>query len=147
MDPQRARELLEAERSRLQEIQGSGLAGDFGEAEQETDSDVLSYQYASEHPSDAAKEVLDREEALTVIDAAGEEMVEVEHALHKLDEGTYGLCEACGNAIPDERLEARPATRFDIEHQRIEEKMAGPSDPLADRSQGEGGGQLARPTT
>jgi DnaK suppressor protein len=33
---------------------------------------------------------------------------DVERALQKLDEGTYGVCDSCGAAIPTERLEARP---------------------------------------
>jgi DnaK suppressor protein len=33
---------------------------------------------------------------------------DVERALRKLDEGTYGTCDRCGAAIPQARLEARP---------------------------------------
>jgi DnaK suppressor protein len=33
---------------------------------------------------------------------------DVERALQKLGEGTYGICDSCGDAIPPERLEARP---------------------------------------
>jgi len=35
-------------------------------------------------------------------------LVEVEHALHKFEEGTYGLCDACGKPIDPARLEALP---------------------------------------
>jgi DnaK suppressor protein len=44
------------------------------------------------------------------------ELDEVERALAKLDEGTYGQCETCGEAITEPRLEAMPATRFCIAH-------------------------------
>ena len=44
------------------------------------------------------------------------ELDEVERALAKLDTGTYGLCEACGEAIAPARLEAMPAARFCINH-------------------------------
>jgi RNA polymerase-binding transcription factor DksA len=37
--------------------------------------------------------------------------------LRRLDDGTYGSCQACGGDIGDERLEAVPATRFCIQHQ------------------------------
>jgi DnaK suppressor protein len=43
-------------------------------------------------------------------------LTEVEHALAKLDDGTYGACEACGQPISEPRLEAMPATRFCVEH-------------------------------
>ena len=44
------------------------------------------------------------------------ELDEVENALRKLDEGTYGKCETCGEPISEARLEAMPATRFCIAH-------------------------------
>jgi len=122
MDNDTARSLLEAEQARLRETIGTGLGGDFGEAEQETDSEVLSYD---QHPADAAQETIDREVALSLIESAEAELAEVAHAMTKLDNGTYGVCEECGRPIPDERLEARPATRFDLEHQTLDEKRAG----------------------
>jgi DnaK suppressor protein len=33
---------------------------------------------------------------------------DVDRALQKLEDGTYGICDRCGRLIPDERLEARP---------------------------------------
>jgi len=45
-----------------------------------------------------------------------EQLGEVDHALAKLDDGTYGVCERCGAPISEPRLEAMPATRFCIEH-------------------------------
>jgi DnaK suppressor protein len=44
------------------------------------------------------------------------ELDEVERALAKLDDGTYGQCEVCGQPIAEARLEAMPATRYCIEH-------------------------------
>jgi len=37
-----------------------------------------------------------------------DQMVEIEHALHKKDQGTYGLCDFCGRSIEPARLEALP---------------------------------------
>ena len=37
-----------------------------------------------------------------------EHLAEVEHALRKFEEGTYGLCDSCGQPIAPERLEALP---------------------------------------
>jgi DnaK suppressor protein len=39
---------------------------------------------------------------------ASESLDDIEHALSRLDAGTYGTCEVCGQAIPFERLEAIP---------------------------------------
>lgn len=44
------------------------------------------------------------------------ELEEVEIALGKLDEGTYGTCERCGQPIAAARLEAMPQARFCIDH-------------------------------
>ena len=37
---------------------------------------------------------------------------EVEAALGRLDEGTYGICERCGGAIAGDRLDAMPMARL-----------------------------------
>jgi DnaK suppressor protein len=44
------------------------------------------------------------------------ELDEVNHALSKIKDGTYGICEKEGKEIPIERLRAEPHTRFCIEH-------------------------------
>ncbi len=44
------------------------------------------------------------------------ELDEVERALAKIDDGSYGKCEVCGETIAEPRLEAMPATRFCIAH-------------------------------
>jgi DnaK suppressor protein len=41
-------------------------------------------------------------------------LVDVEHALGKIDDGTYGVCESCHGEIPAARLEAMPAARHCI---------------------------------
>lgn len=50
-------------------------------------------------------------ERITQVDVARQldaKLRDVERALAKLDEGTYGICDACGSTIGDERLEAIP---------------------------------------
>jgi RNA polymerase-binding protein DksA len=44
------------------------------------------------------------------------ELEEVEQALTRLDDGTYGRCETCGEPIAPARLEAKPAARYCIDH-------------------------------
>ena len=41
---------------------------------------------------------------------------EIDHALSKFDEGTYGICEVSGEPIPEERLEAIPWAREKVEY-------------------------------
>jgi RNA polymerase-binding transcription factor DksA len=143
MDPDRARELLEAERRRLQGIVDAATETEFGQAEQERGSDVLELE---QHPADAAQETYEREQELSIIEHAQAELGEVEHAMRKLDDGTYGLDEETGKPIPDERLEVLPATRYDVETKRLDEKRAGlPDDRVhGDPTATSGGGRLAR---
>jgi DnaK suppressor protein len=142
MDTAEARERLMAERARLLEIiEGSEGSGDFGEAEQEMASDVLSY---STQPADAAQETFERERDFSVRAVAEAELREVDHALAKLEDGTYGVSEASGKPIPDDRLRARPQARFLVEEQEHEERRAGVPRGEGDPTATSGGGRLER---
>lgn len=46
------------------------------------------------------------------------DLAEVDRALERLADGTYGRCEGCGNRIGEVRLRALPATRWCVLHQR-----------------------------
>lgn len=61
---------------------------------------------------DGTAMAVDRLSTVTAHDTLGDLLTEVRRALAKLDEGSYGRCDTCGEAIPEGRLEARPwATR------------------------------------
>jgi len=94
---------LEDERSRLR-AQIATL--DTGEGS-------LSYDEGFADSGQVAAEV---SEAIALHNQLHEQLEEVEHALRKMDEGTYGTCERCGRPIAEARLEAMPATRYCIEH-------------------------------
>ena len=53
----------------------------------------------------------------SVLEQIQGELDDVERALQRLDDGSYGTCQACGAAIGDEQLAADPTTRFCPEHQ------------------------------
>lgn len=61
-----------------------------------------------QHPADSGTNLADadREEASLEILQAQQERVQ--EALARLDAGSYGKCVDCGQALPEERLEARP---------------------------------------
>lgn len=44
------------------------------------------------------------------------ELREITDAWRRLDSGTYGVCEVCGEHIPKERLEILPYTRYCVRH-------------------------------
>jgi len=55
-----------------------------------------------------ATETLELEKRLVLEKRISEQLTDVEHALHKFEEGTYGLCDNCGQRIDPARLEALP---------------------------------------
>lgn len=115
MREQQARELLQEELRRIrgvQAIEQTRWASD-------TDPDLFSeLAHADQHQADAAAELLEREIDASILSMEDERLADVAHALRRLASGTYGTCETCGDAIPDERLLAEPATRFCVDHQR-----------------------------
>ena len=55
-----------------------------------------------------ATETLELEKRMALEKRIREQLTGVEHALHKFEEGTYGLCDNCGKSIDPARLEALP---------------------------------------
>jgi DnaK suppressor protein len=64
--------------------------------------------------ADSSQVTAERSELEALAVKLRETLEEVEHALQKLDEGTYGICESCKQPIDPARLEAKPAARYCI---------------------------------
>jgi len=98
------RSALEQERSdlvaRLAEMGLSDGAGDL-----EFDSNF----------ADSSQVTAERGEVEALAGSLRESLSDVEAALVKLDDGTFGTCEGCGQPIPPARLEAKPAARLCME--------------------------------
>ncbi len=58
--------------------------------------------------AEQAAEILELDKRLALEKRIREQLAGVEHALHKFEEATYGLCDNCGQTIDPERLEALP---------------------------------------
>lgn len=65
--------------------------------------------------ADSSQVTAERGEAEALGSKLKETLTEVEDALAKMEEGTYGVCEDCGTQINPARLEAKPAARYCIE--------------------------------
>lgn len=95
------RSQLEEERKRLsEELEQLKSGGNSSEERREGSP----FGKREEEASDA----LDMEKRVAVEKRLKDQLAEIEHALHKFTEGTYGLCDICGRAIDPERLEALP---------------------------------------
>ena len=64
-----------------------------------------------EHDPEGATIGFERAQLTALLAAARERVAEVDEALHRVDVGTYGACERCGQPIGDQRLAVRPFAR------------------------------------
>lgn len=62
--------------------------------------------------ADTSQVTAERGEAEALAGSLRESLGDVEAALIKLDDGSFGVCEGCGQPIPPARLEAKPAARL-----------------------------------
>jgi len=69
-----------------------------------------------ENFADSGQVAAEQGESMALAGRLREQLDDVQRALDKLDAGTYGTCEACGEPISPDRLEAMPATRYCITH-------------------------------
>ena len=108
MDPDRARELLTAERSRIErELRRLRHEDDAEENDEFDPANLASDLYQDEFDAGRSEDLR-------------EQLAAVERAEARLAEGTYGLSIESGEAIPDARLEAFPtAERTVAEEQRL----------------------------
>jgi RNA polymerase-binding transcription factor DksA len=120
MDADDARTRLTEERERLQEVR-AGFDDLNAESEEASLGELSSLD---QHQADVGTETFNRERNLSILENVEAELADVEHAIRRLDDGTYGTCEACGKPIDDARLEAMPAARFCLEDQAVAEREA-----------------------
>jgi RNA polymerase-binding protein DksA len=63
---------------------------------------------AGDDQADAGAKTFEREHEITLANNARDMLRQAEHALERLDAGTYGTCENCGNPVGKGRLQAFP---------------------------------------
>ena len=120
MDSASARALLERERTRLTELAEEPEGDEFGYSGESSGgglNDGLG--------GDAATQIHSMEVNQSIRGHLEAELEEVDAALERVAQGTYGTCELCGQPISDERLEVRPTTRFCSADAERGERMRG----------------------
>ena len=109
-----ARKVLEEAR-RQTHRRLAALTDDFNEvvaASRGTNAD-------DEHDPEGHTIAFERSQVDALVRQARDRLAEVDAALARLDDGSYGSCERCGESIGPERLEARPETRLCIDCARL----------------------------
>ncbi len=66
-------------------------------------------------PTDRASLETDRNFLLRIRDRERKLILKIDEALERIEDGTFGICELCGDDISDERLKARPVTTLCID--------------------------------
>jgi DnaK suppressor protein len=74
-------------------------------------------------PNDRASLESDRNFELRIRDRERKLIIKMREALQRMDEGVFGICDACGGPISEKRLMARPVTTLCIDCKMKQEKM------------------------
>lgn len=96
------------------------LEGDtLNKAQRDAGGDLSGYSF---HMADMATDNFDREFNLGLASSEQQILNQIDEALRRIEEGTYGTCEICEKPISQKRLVAVPYTKFCIKCQSEEEK-------------------------
>jgi len=114
---ERFRASLEEERTRL-----GGLRDTLRQATEDVEREPTGDPSTGGHIADAGTEIFERSRDLSIAQTLDEQLADIDAALARLENGTYGRCEACGAPIGSERLAARPAARFCRDDQQSAER-------------------------
>jgi DnaK suppressor protein len=113
MDQDRARQLLQRERERI-EAELASLRNTRGDG-----GDELSR--VDQHPADQGSELFENERDQSLIERLEHDLAAIERAERRIEDGTYGVSVESGEPIPDGRLEVVPwADRTAEEQGRFE---------------------------
>jgi DnaK suppressor protein len=77
---------------------------------------------------DLSVQDLNKEIALRLGERSSQTVADIDQALLRMKEGSYGLCARCGKPIDERRLEALPTARYDATCQAIIESANGEDD-------------------
>lgn len=97
-------------KKKLEEMSDSILSG-----ADRTINDMTDHNDNYPDPTDRASAESDRSFELRIRDRERKLLNKIKEAIERIDNGTYGICDDCGDEIAVERLDARPVTTFCID--------------------------------
>ena len=112
---------LQKQRQRLLELKDSLLDSMRGVARDNLHSGTDTSAFGM-HQADAGSDAYDRDFALSMLSKEQGSLYEIDEALKRIEDGTYGICDLCEKPIKHDRLEALPFTRYTVDCQAELEK-------------------------
>lgn len=105
---------LEAEKDSLEEELASHgrVQGETGDWQ----GSSAGFEGQEADPLDVGDQIEELATNVPLVEELEQRHKDVEDALERMDNGTYGVCEECGEEIPMDRLEANPAARACVAH-------------------------------
>lgn len=94
----------------------------LNKSSKEASGDLSGYTF---HMADMATDLYNREFSLELAEGEREMLYALDEAIKRVDEGTYGRCDMCGERITRQRLKVMPQAKYCIKCQEKEEKNAG----------------------
>ncbi len=88
-------------------------------SQKDASGDISGYAY---HMADLATDSFDREFSLGLASNERQILYEIDDALRRVEDGSYGKCSACDKPIPKTRLKAIPYSRLCLKCQKLQEK-------------------------
>ncbi len=98
------------------------------EATRDNQADALEYASNDDGVKDVADQSVqdvNQEIEYRLSERASQVVADIDQALLRIDEGSYGVCARCGKEIPERRLDALPTARYDAECQSLIEQSTG----------------------
>jgi DnaK suppressor protein len=109
LEDQLREELVQAEQE-LQQLDEQ--VRDYGETSELAEG-------ADNHPGDESDRLTEQQRLFTIRGELANRKADIEHALERVESGSFGTCERCGRQIPSARLEALPFARYCVDCQEI----------------------------
>jgi RNA polymerase-binding protein DksA len=97
------------------------IAQDASKNPRDASGDLSGYTV---HMADMSSDTYERELAMNIASSEQEVLYQIDDALKRLDEGTYGVCQQCNKPVTLSRLKAVPWTSLCIECQRTKEQKS-----------------------
>jgi len=114
-------DFIEQQRERLQILRDQ-IAGVERDARNEEQALQEEYADGPRDSGDVGANVAQQEIDESLQDESEQRLADVERALEKIDEGTYGLSDESGEPIPRMRLEAMPEALYTVEEEEQRER-------------------------